>query len=680
MTTTLNTDTNQKTRIGITRIYDPRTLRILRVSWVLVVVIGLSLFTLGMPRYYATILVSARYTPYEPILQQLGLDMPFLAGWLTGFDVVQAIICTLIALFIFSRRSDDWLALLISQTIFFAGFSFSFAIAQLEPLVGGIIVSLGFLMLIVPINLFPDGMFRPRWIRWVTIVAIPYFIATIPLQASALDVKNVGQVSSLYGLAVLGAAIILLLGVVGQVMRYMRHATALQRQQTKFIVAGAVAAFVFFLIKWLSAAPAALAHPYAAPDRAVYTLPSLIVLFFARPVDALSLLVIPIAFAFAILRARLWDIDLVINRSLVYGLVTVVMGMVFVGGSLLIQQILGESQSTLAIAISVIVAGALFNPSRKYAQRVIDRRLYGFRFDLNQLENVQKKELAKPDVQNAGRLTGQLFNGYELLGVVGKGGMGEVYKAFKDGTIFAVKVLPEMWMDSDDAKGRFTREAEITMKLNHQHIVRVYEHGVLDGNYFMVMDFIEGTELNKHIKNNGALDIIDTLTIVADIASALDYAHEKNLVHRDLKPSNIILKLNPDMETYSAILLDFGIAKSEDTGTRLTGTGAIGTIDYMAPEQIREAKAVDHRADIYGLGVVVYEMLTAHRPFNGSPAQVMFAHLQQPPPDLRDTISDIPRHIALAVARALSKDAEDRQKSAGDFARSLVMNVERKEA
>ena len=120
------------------------------------------------------------------------------------------------------------------------------------------------------------------------------------------------------------------------------------------------------------------------------------------------------------------------------------------------------------------------------------------------------------------------------------------------------------------------------------------------------------------------------------------------------------------------ILMDFGIAKIEDSKTRLTGSGAIGTIDYMAPEQILTAKTVDARADVYALGVIAYEMLTGEQPFKGSVAQILFAHLQQPPPDPRDINDEIPRPIAKAIMQAMAKKPEDRFQSAGEFAAALM--------
>ena len=142
------------------------------------------------------------------------------------------------------------------------------------------------------------------------------------------------------------------------------------------------------------------------------------------------------------------------------------------------------------------------------------------------------------------------------------------------------------------------------------------------------------------------------------------------MIHRDLKPANIMIQ--PDG---SAILMDFGITKMTDASSSLTGTGAIGTIDYMAPEQIAAAKHVDHRADIYSLGIILYEMLVGEKPFTGNAAQILFAHLQQPPPDARKLNPDLPEHISEAIQQAMAKSVDDRFQSVDMFLTTLISST-----
>jgi eukaryotic-like serine/threonine-protein kinase len=208
--------------------------------------------------------------------------------------------------------------------------------------------------------------------------------------------------------------------------------------------------------------------------------------------------------------------------------------------------------------------------------------------------------------------------------------------------------------------------------IDHPNIVKVYDAGQVDGIYYMAMEFVQGRDLGDVLKENGTLPLAEIQPFLRDFAGALDYAHERGLVHRDIKPSNIMVRLKPDRSSYEVVLMDFGVAKLQDAQTELTGTGAIGTIDYMAPEQIMAAKAVDHRADIYALGIVLYEMLTGECPFKGTPGQVLFAHLQQPAPDPRTVKPDIPVSIAEAVLRALDKNPDARFQTASAMAAALV--------
>lgn len=641
----------------------PRLLRGIQVVWLVLVAVGLILFALGTVRYYDSLRVSSRYVPYESLLQQLGLGMSHLAGWLVVFDVLLVVICTSLALLIFVRRSHDLQALLVSQTIFFIGFSFSFAISQLEPLIGAVVITFGFFFLIIPLNLFPSGTHIPRWTRWISILCVPYFIACIPLQLAALDVRDGAAVPSTYGLAVLGMLLIFGLAFLAQIMRY-RTATRVQRQQTKFVVYGVAVALLFEVLTWLTAALPGTAHPYSAPDRAVYTQASLIAMLVAKPLDFLSLLSIPIGFAFAIQRTGLWEIDLVINRSLVYGAATGLVALVFAAVALLINVVLGAERTDLSLIIAVLLSVGLFNPARRQAQRFVDRRIYGLRFDLNQLMRQDKN--ARYDRQ--GVLSGQVLGSYRLHDIIGSGGMGEVYSADQNGQPYAVKVLMYASQPSAEARERFAREAEVTKRLNHPNIVTVYTYGEQERCFYMVMEMIVGIDLYHWIKQQGAVSLSEALPVLKRVGAALDYIHQQGLVHRDLKPANIML--NPEQDWFVK-LLDFGIAKSSQT-TSITGSGAVGTIDYMAPEQIRESRAVDHRADIYALAIMAYEMLSGLRPFTGSPAHVMFAHLQQPPPSLRISLPSMPASVDLALQRGMAKEAHERFNSAEAFVAALA--------
>jgi serine/threonine protein kinase len=177
------------------------------------------------------------------------------------------------------------------------------------------------------------------------------------------------------------------------------------------------------------------------------------------------------------------------------------------------------------------------------------------------------------------------------------------------------------------------------------------------------------------MRERGPLSLAEVHPILQGVASALDYAHAQGLVHRDVKPSNVMLRPAEDSGQvdnlpYNAILTDFGIAKilTSDTGATATGM-MMGTLDYMAPEQIRVSRQVDGRADVYSLGVVLYRMVTGELPFKGEhPSAVMLGHLQEPPPDPRKLAPDLPDRAAEAILHALAKDPEERFPTAGALA------------
>ena len=231
------------------------------------------------------------------------------------------------------------------------------------------------------------------------------------------------------------------------------------------------------------------------------------------------------------------------------------------------------------------------------------------------------------------------------------------------------------WMTDPEMISRFRREGEVGQRLTHPNIAGVYdiEQDSTTGTLYLVMDYLDGQDLSTVLEQEERLDLATTTRWICDLAMALDVAHADGLVHRDIKPSNVMIVDRDDAK--HAVLMDFGVTKLKNANT-LTGTGAIGTIGYMAPEQILDARTVDIYADIYALGVLTYEMLLGERPFTGGAGQVMFAHIQQPPPDPRDTDSSVPRSIAKAIMMALAKDPSERFSSAGAFADMLSANVD----
>ena len=245
-------------------------------------------------------------------------------------------------------------------------------------------------------------------------------------------------------------------------------------------------------------------------------------------------------------------------------------------------------------------------------------------------------------------MIGRRLGRYEILEVLGRGGMAAVYRA-RDSVLrrdVALKILYPQFAGDAALVERFQREAVLAAGLDHPNILPIYDVGEADGLVYIAMRLLAGRSFADILRLRGALPPDELLPIVEQIAAALDYAHSRNIVHRDIKPANILieqahgagpaasadrLSLAPHLTSDTrAVLTDFGIAKSLDpAATGLTNTGAlIGTPEYMAPEQIRGGHAVDRRADVYALGVLAYRALTGRRPFNGSTQEILLGHLQ----------------------------------------------------
>jgi serine/threonine-protein kinase len=190
------------------------------------------------------------------------------------------------------------------------------------------------------------------------------------------------------------------------------------------------------------------------------------------------------------------------------------------------------------------------------------------------------------------------------------------------------------------------------------------------------MEYISGPNLEDFLVKHDRLPLAQVSPIVRDVASALDYAHRHGLIHRDVKPSNVMLDPTMPAESrnivYRAVIADFGPAHILGESTRISRSGVLGTLSYIAPEQIQSPDSVDGRADVYALAITTYQMLTGELPFRyHSPGALLIAHLTQPPPDPRDLVPDLPDNAVKALQRALSKEREDRYPTAGEFARAL---------
>jgi len=278
-------------------------------------------------------------------------------------------------------------------------------------------------------------------------------------------------------------------------------------------------------------------------------------------------------------------------------------------------------------------------------------------------------------------MIGQTLSRYKITGMLGEGGMGVVYRAEDPelGREVALKLLPAEMADNPKRLERFRREAKAVAAINHPNIVTIHSIESVETTHFLTMELVEGESLDRLIPPGG-MPLAKVFDIAVPLADALSSAHERGIVHRDLKPANVMITQENRIK-----VLDFGLAKlvedtDSETGdpsltavpTELTAEGMVmGTAPYMSPEQV-EGLAMDHRTDIFSLGIVLYEMATGKRPFAGdTSAALVSSILRDSPPTVTEINESLPRHLARIIQHCLEKDPEARYQSAKDVRNEL---------
>jgi len=254
---------------------------------------------------------------------------------------------------------------------------------------------------------------------------------------------------------------------------------------------------------------------------------------------------------------------------------------------------------------------------------------------------------------------GSKFGDYELLGKLGEGGMGAVYRA-RDAQmerIVALKVMNRSVAGNKEFVERFKREAKATGALNHPNIVSAFAAGEVDGQPFLAMEYVEGESLRTRYKTLGRMVEPEALRIVRGVATGLAHAHAGGVVHRDVKPDNVLLGRNGEIK-----IVDLGLAKAMDDDQRLTKTGiALGTPHYISPEQARGERQIDHRSDIYSLGSTFYLLLTGRVPFDGrTNAEIMLKQCKEELENPQDLVPEISDGAVAVISRMMAKRPDDR--------------------
>jgi len=270
-------------------------------------------------------------------------------------------------------------------------------------------------------------------------------------------------------------------------------------------------------------------------------------------------------------------------------------------------------------------------------------------------------------------LEGTMLGPYRLDAFVGGGGMGAVFRALDttlDRTV-AVKVLAGRHADDEETLRRFRNEAQSAARLDHENIGRVHAVGSAAGWHYIVFEFIEGRNIRDIVREDGAFDLGRTVDIAIQVADALEHASGRDVVHRDIKPSNIVIT-----PAGRARIVDMGLARLDPLGGDgdLTASGVtLGTFDYIAPEQARDAREADVRSDLYSLGCTIFYMLAGRPPFaDGTMVQKLLQHQQEPPPAIDAVRPDVPKRFVTILGRLMEKDPSDRYQRPAELVADLA--------
>jgi len=648
-----------------------------RLAFVVLSLATVTFFSMGVPLSYQNY-ISSIHPDTLSALQQLGLSTTFYATYQVALVVLLAIAFGIAGLIIFWNKSEDWLALLVAFTLIGQGANAFDPLARMGRVPGfqipvHFVVSMVLLGLPLSCYLFPDGKIQKRWMLYVAGFWFVWLIVSTFWQSFPINIFNRGGNATLIYLLSLLA--VLSTGIYAQVYRYRKTDSPVKRQQLKWIVFGVAVGILTGIGVNLFLTFFELTNPSAGTH--------LIVDIVTQTLSVVAQFSVPVAVVFSILKYRLYDIELVINRSIIYGLLTVVLvaifGIILFGLQTAYRAITHQTNPpTVAVVISTIAVSSIFQPTRKILRRFVNRRIYGMDVDFEEIERrngkmEQAAHLPSHAVTNVG--------GYQNLELIARGGMGEVYKARHPNLnrTVAIKVLSTFFQDDPGFNKRFTREAKTMAQLRHPNIITIHDFGDQDGLPYIVMEYLTGDTLSQILTKRERLSLDESLPLLQDVAAALDYAHQQGVIHRDIKPSNVIVEPITTLtagRTQRAILMDFGIARFTSENTMITASGdVLGTADYISPEQIHGFSNLDSRTDQYSFGVMTYQILTGKKPFERNNTWAMIrSHLEEQPPDPRIHVS-MSEIAAEAILKALEKKPENRFSSVGEFMAELGKTI-----
>lgn len=649
------------------------SLPVARCVFVILSLAAMVFFSLGIREYHND-LVRDIGPETLTTLKALGMSAGFYSVYRTSLVVLLAIGCCIASIIIFRHKSDEYVALLVAFTLIGLGANADTPLRQASR-IDGLYVPVTFVMaMILASHLFacyllPDGKFPQKWMKFLAWFWFGWLLISVFWKSFPVNLFNwSGNGFEIYLYSLLA---VLCTGIYAQVYRYTHTDSFTKRQQLKWVVFGiAIAVLIavgsdIFLTFFERTGPSAGSK--------------LIVEMVTQTLSVIAQLSVPAAMVFSILRYRLYDIELVINRSLIYGLLTILLAMVF-GGILaglqsLFRALTGnENPPPVGIVVATLAVFSLFNPTLRLSRSFVNKRIFGIEFDFNvaKRQNTKIEKVSHLPIHAVASI-----GEYSDLELIARGGMGEIYKASHPtlNRTLAIKVLSAYFKEDPDFNKRFAREAEMMAQLHHPNIINIYDYGEQDGLPYIVMEYLTGDTLSHILKARRRLSLGEGLPLLQDLASALDYAHAQGIVHRDIKASNVIIEpvtTTTSQRSHRAVLMDFGIARSTSEHTKLTITGdMLGTAEYISPEQIHGVVELDGRADQYSMGILAYLMLTGRKPFERNNSWAMIkSHLEEPPPDPGQIVS-LPESTSNAIMKALAKNPEERFASAGEFIEAM---------
>jgi len=322
--------------------------------------------------------------------------------------------------------------------------------------------------------------------------------------------------------------------------------------------------------------------------------------------------------------------------------------------------------ATLAIAHRILTREqveaaqrAVVNEARKSGQhRPLED--YFLETGILRAEEVWAVRKARERLLKDARARGQRIGGYEILGKVGEGGLGVVYRArqISMGRIVALKLLHEKWVGDDEFRKRFLMEARLVGRLSHPNLIQVFDVGRHQNSFYYSMEFVDGEPLDKRLDREGTLSAAAGADVALQVARALGYLQARKIVHRDVKPGNIMITKDGQ-----AKLGDFGFVRTSLESVLSTEGEVLGTPDYISPEAARGERNLDFRSDLYSLGATLYHAWSGHPPFTGDATEVMEAHLKATPRPLAELRPDLPTAARRIVERLLRKNPAERPES-----------------